>query len=91
MPQRSRPFFRALLGLFAFLFVLVACSTEADIGEDCDEDGKTEGTCVSGAVCSKDKAGALKCLKLCSEQPTCGTNETCNGVSGSGLKACRPN
>ncbi|MFO0734587.1 MAG: hypothetical protein U0270_01845 [Labilithrix sp.] len=80
MPHLTRAFLLALL---------VACNSEAEIGESCEEPGKTEDVCVDGAVCTKNRSGALQCLAICTEQSQCGAGSTCNGVEGSGLKACR--
>ncbi len=70
-------------------FVLVACGN-SDIGEDCDEEGRVGGECVDGAVCGKNNAGSLVCLKQCTTQVECSAGEDCNGVGGTSLKGCRP-
>ncbi len=69
--------------------LMLACSGEHDLGEQCEESGKTDGECESGGVCSPDTAGALRCLKICVEQTDCPADQECNGVEGSSLKACR--
>ncbi len=74
----------------AFLVSVAACSSEGKVGESCDESGKTDGECESGAICGKDTDGSQICLHICSEQTECGTDKDCNGVEGSSLKACRP-
>ena len=81
----------------AVAFVLVtsvatlsSCSSEGKVGESCDESGKTDGQCESGGVCGKNAAGALLCLKVCTDQAQCATTEDCNGVEGSSIKGCRP-
>ena len=71
---------------FAFVF---ACSSEGKVGEECEEGGKTDGECESGAICGKNTAGALVCLKICTDQAGCAATEECNGVEGSSSKACR--
>jgi hypothetical protein len=71
------------------VLVVLACGGEGDIGEPCDERGKTDGECKSGAVCGTDTGGALRCLKICAEQANCLADQECNGVEGTNLKACR--
>jgi hypothetical protein len=77
--------------LLALLLVLssTACSSEAKLGESCDEPGKTEDVCESGGICGKDTDGATRCLKLCSSDTDCPTERACNGVEGSSAKGCR--
>jgi hypothetical protein len=89
MSQRSRPFFRVLVVFTSLLFVL-ACSSEADVGADCDEAGKTKDQCVDGAICAKNKGGDLICQKLCNEQADCEKEENCEGIEGTNQKSCRP-
>ena len=80
----------AFISLILITFIAVAaCSSEGKIGESCDEAGKTDGECDSGAVCGKDTNASMLCLKVCSTQADCGTDKDCNGVEGSSLKACR--
>jgi hypothetical protein len=76
----------AFAGLFS---LLLACSSEAKLGEECDESGMTEDVCESGGVCGKNTGSALVCLKQCTEQANCAANEECNGVEGSSIKGCR--
>jgi hypothetical protein len=71
------------------LTVIVAgCSGGNKIGESCTKQGDTN-ECVNDAVCAKDTANILKCLKICTSQADCQATESCNGVEGSSLKACR--
>jgi hypothetical protein len=77
------------LGVLLVLGTLVACG-DSDIGESCEEEGVVDGECVDGAVCGKKSNGSgLVCLKQCSSQADCSSDEDCNGVSGSSLKGCR--
>lgn len=81
----------ALIFLFVFGSVgLMACGG-ADVGEACDTAGATDDECTENAVCgdSGDGTGALKCLKVCTDQSQCAADEECNGVSGSSIKGCR--
>lgn len=85
----------ARVAVVAFVFIatvvmLPSCSSEGKLGESCDESGKTDGQCESGGVCGKNSAGALLCLKVCTDQAQCATTEDCNGVEGSSIKGCRP-
>lgn len=72
--------------------VLLACSSEGKVGEECDESGKVDGECEDGLVCgqSADSSASLKCLKQCTDQSQCAAGEDCNGVSGTSIKGCRP-
>jgi hypothetical protein len=72
------------------LLCLSGCGGEAALGEACDEEG-VDGECEGGAVCAKPgDSGELECLPTCAEQSDCPAEQECNGVSNSGLKACRP-
>jgi hypothetical protein len=73
--------------LFSLLFCAIACG-KADVGESCDEAGKTD-ECVDDAVCTNEDDGAT-CRKLCEEQTDCAAGESCNGVSNTNLKSCQP-
>ena len=80
-----------VVGLWLLVVVVVACGGEGKVGETCGEPGKVDGECVDGAVCGQSsEPAALTCLKQCDDQSQCGTNESCNGVSGTSLKGCRP-
>jgi hypothetical protein len=53
----------------------------------------TSADCPSGSICD-DIGGGLGdyCVKLCNTTADCGRSDVqCNGVSGSNLKACKPN
>lgn len=73
----------------AAVVLMFACSSEAKTGESCDEPGKTDGVCESGAVCGKDTSVATLCLKVCTVQSDCAATQECNGVEGSSIKGCR--
>lgn len=68
------------------------CGAEAELGEECEEQGATDGECVDGGVCgtSGEEGTALTCLTICTEQADCPDTWECNGVSGSSVKGCRP-
>jgi len=78
--------------LFAILFVSVIACGEGSKGEECGESGKVDGECEDGLVCGKksDTSEDLACLKQCTQQGDCASGESCNGVSGTSLKGCRP-
>ena len=80
----------AALVLASFSAVLPACSSAAAVGETCDTEGAVE-ECVDGAVCGKpdDKTPAPQCLVVCTSDADCGSGKSCNGVTGSSIKACR--
>lgn len=79
------------MGVVAFGLGLVGCGGEAAQGEECGEEGITEGECEEGSICGKpDDGEILECLKICDEQADCPSDQECNGVSGSDLKGCRP-
>jgi hypothetical protein len=71
-------------GLFA-----TACGGEGEVGESCDTSG-SEDECVDGAICDSGDGDAAVCLAICEVQEDCATDEDCNGVSGSNIKACHP-
>jgi hypothetical protein len=66
---------------------IAACGGASGLHESCTKEGQT-GECVSGDVCAKQTNGAIECLKICTQQSDCASDEACNGTSGS-LKACR--
>lgn len=81
---------RAIFVTVAAAFTLVlACSGESKLGEECDEPGKTEDVCESGGVCGKQTGGAVICLKQCTDDTNCAATENCNGVEGTNVKGCR--
>jgi hypothetical protein len=74
---------------FAFMawIAAVGCGG-ADIGEPCDEPGKTD-ECVDGALCTNDSSGNF-CRKICRDSDECPMGYACNGVSGTSTKSCQP-
>jgi len=83
-----KPLF-AVLALASFAALLPACSG-AEVGEACDTEG-AEDECVDGAICGKpsDSAASPQCLVVCKDDNDCDATESCNGVTGSNVKACR--
>ncbi len=81
---------RKILLFGPVVFALIAaCSGRGDVGESCKTGGSTD-ECVSGSICSKTISGAQTCQKVCVDQKDCPTGTTCNGVTGSSTKSCRP-
>jgi hypothetical protein len=80
----------AALALASFAAVLPACSSAAELGEVCETEGAAE-ECVDGAICGKptDKAPEPQCLVVCTSDADCSGGTSCNGVSGTSIKACR--
>lgn len=80
----------ATLALASFAAVLPACSSAAAVGETCETEGAVD-ECVDGAICGKpsDKAPEVQCLVVCTSDADCGATKSCNGVSGTNIKACR--
>ena len=79
----------AALALASLVAVLPGCSSAAAVGETCEVEGAVD-ECVDGAVCGKpDDNAAPQCLVVCTSDKDCGSNQSCNGVTGSSIKACR--
>jgi hypothetical protein len=72
------------------LFAL-GCGGEAAQGEACDEAGGEADVCEEGSVCGKrdDADEELVCLKVCTDDADCASDEGCNGVEGTNVKGCR--
>lgn len=68
--------------------LVLACGSEAALGESCDEEGVQDGQCESGLVCGKETDSSLRCQKVCSQQSDCPASQECNGLTGN-VKACR--
>lgn len=80
----------AVLAFASFAAALPACSSAAALGETCETEGAVD-QCVDGAVCGKpsDTATEPQCLVVCTSDADCESSKSCNGVSGSSIKACR--
>lgn len=76
------------LFLIVFTGALAAACSDAELGEKCEDVGKTD-ECEDGLICGADTGGAVVCLKLCAEDTQCPADRECNGVSGTNVKACR--
>ncbi|MRG90472.1 hypothetical protein [Polyangium spumosum] len=77
------------LALASFTTVLLACSG-GEVGEPCETEGSAD-ECVEEAICGKpsDTSETPECLKICTQDADCGSSESCNGVTGTSVKACR--
>ena len=70
----------------------LSCDTSVDGGyctSSCTTAGSTSG-CPDQSVCDSISGGAPQCLKICTVQSDCRAGLQSNGVTGSSIKACRP-
>jgi hypothetical protein len=57
----------------------------------CTTAGSTS-QCPEGSICDDVSGIGTTCVKICNVSADCGRSDLqCNGVSGSNLKACKPN
>jgi hypothetical protein len=72
----------------------LTCSTAIPGGyctAACTTSGSTS-ECPEGAVCDSVSGAGNTCVKVCKTTSDCGRADVgCNGVSGSNIKACKPN
>lgn len=76
------------LAIFA---CVAACSSESDVGEQCDRPGGTNDVCEPGSVCGKpsEKATVIVCVPICGDDKDCPSGSDCKGVEGTSFKGCR--
>ncbi|MCO4763936.1 MAG: hypothetical protein KC502_20650 [Myxococcales bacterium] len=74
--------------ILLFSVSLLACAS-SEIGDACDTSGAAD-ECVEGAICTQINSGDNVCRKTCTADTDCGSEEACNGVSGSSTKSCQP-
>jgi hypothetical protein len=87
-PRRMQHSLLRITWILAVAVSTLGCG-EAELGEECDEAGKTD-ECVDGAICTNTAEDAV-CRALCVEQEDCkAAGETCNGVAGTNQKSCQP-
>ncbi len=70
----------------------LTCDTSVPGGyctKSCTTLGST-GQCPEEAVCDSVAGAAMNCVKICKTSSDCRSDQDCNGVSGSNLKACKP-
>jgi hypothetical protein len=83
--------FRRLLAASALgsLLVLVLACGGSDF-ESCETRGATD-ECGANAICDEAEGeDGPVCLTICEDQEDCDAGFSCNGVSGSNIKACHP-
>ena len=72
--------------------VNLMCDTNVPGGyctTSCTTSGSTE-QCPEASVCDAVAGTALNCVKICSTNADCRADLSCNGISGSNIKACKP-
>lgn len=70
----------------------LTCDTTVPMGyctKTCTTAGSTD-QCPEDSVCDALSGATLGCVKICSGQSDCREDLSCNGVSGSEHKACKP-
>ena len=70
----------------------LTCDTAVPMGyctKACTTAGSTD-QCPEDTVCDALSGTSLGCVKICSVQSDCRADLSCNGVSGSSHKACKP-
>lgn len=68
------------------------CNTTVPGGyctKSCTTSGSTS-ECPDEAVCDAIAGTAVTCVKICQTKEDCRSDQDCNGVSGSNIKACKP-
>jgi hypothetical protein len=70
----------------------LTCETQAAGGyctKACTMPGSTDG-CPENAVCDAIIGSTNACVRICKTSSDCRTDQDCNGVTGSNIKACKP-
>lgn len=88
MNKLLKPIAIALVTLFGAVAAVACDGSGASIGEACQTAG-SQTECVEGAICDTVDT-TIVCLEVCDDDTDCASNEACNGVSGSNIKACHP-
>lgn len=55
----------------------------------CTTSGSTD-ECPEESVCDSISGTGVTCVKICKTSADCRSDQDCNGVSGSNIKACKP-
>lgn len=55
----------------------------------CTAPGTTD-VCPEGSICDTVAGTDVNCVRICRTADDCRTDQDCNGVSGSNIKACKP-
>ncbi|NVB83082.1 MAG: hypothetical protein HOV81_32185 [Kofleriaceae bacterium] len=70
----------------------LTCNTAAAGGyctQACTMPGQTEG-CPEESICDEVIDNAMECVKICKTSADCRSDQDCNGVTSSSIKACKP-
>lgn len=70
----------------------LTCDTTVTAGyctKTCTMPGKTT-ECPEESVCDAVAGTAMACVKICKTSADCRTDQDCNGVTGTNIKACKP-
>jgi hypothetical protein len=71
----------------------LTCETAAAGGyctQACTTPGSTD-ECPEGSVCDAIIGTTISCVKICKEGGgECRSDQSCNGITGSDIKACKP-
>lgn len=71
----------------------LTCETAAAGGyctQACTMPGSTD-ECPEGSICDAIIGTAMSCVKICKEDGgECRSDQSCNGITGSSTKACKP-
>lgn len=70
----------------------LTCNTSVPGGyctTSCVTSGSTD-ECPDESVCDAISGNAITCVKICKSSADCRSDQDCNGVSGSNIKACKP-
>jgi hypothetical protein len=68
------------------------CDTTVPAGyctKACTMAGSTS-ECPEESICDAVAGTAMECVKTCKTSADCRTDQDCNGVTGSNIKACKP-
>lgn len=69
------------------LLALAAACGPAPEGQPCDITRKD--ACEEGSFCALDRNRAALCLPPCTETKDCPVDDTCTGISATGVKVCQ--
>lgn len=70
----------------------LTCNTNAAGGyctQACPMPGQTEG-CPENSICDAVSGTAMQCVRICKTSADCRSDQDCNGVTSSNIKACKP-
>lgn len=70
----------------------LTCNTSV-MGGYCTKACTSPGTtneCPDGSICDAIAGTAIACVKICKSSGDCRSDQDCNGITGSNVKACKP-